>query len=343
MIAMDLFRFNSRLKALTIAIGICVAFTVGSFAFTNGLSTTVNNIGDKFVGEGAMVYSGQNLTASVVDVGELHTTINFASVGICSANVNGSIRTLFAVDDPTGVLRDDLSPPAGQMYSGKFDPVRGQMNITTNLGSVSLTADAKYSSNVFPSYWHLIRWDDLVKIRPEMTGHASFLLFDSTDEEILLPLSSQGLTVQEMTGILAFFDAGSNEVANDLWLIVLPSSCIVALLVYSAISMETIDRARDIAILKSMGANNKQIGGIFLFQAVVLAVIGAFLGVMIGIIISYAISTSSSLFISNSLFYLKVTESSMIIAFASSVVAGILGSLPPIIRAGRKSVKEALR
>ena len=343
MIALDLFRFNSRLKALTFAIGICVAFTVGSFAFTNGLSTTVNNISDKFVGEGLIVYSGQNLTESVVDVGEVRSTVDFASVGICSANVNGSIRTLFAVDDPTGVLGGDFSPPTGQMYSGEFDPVSGQLNITTDLGSVSLTADITYSSNVFPSYWHLISWDDLAKIRPEMAGHASFLLFDSADKDIPLSLSSQGLTVQEMTGILAFFDAGSNEVANDLWLIVLPSSCIVALLVYSAISMETSDRARDIAILKSMGANNKQIGSIFLFQAIMLAVIGAFLGVMIGIIVSYAISTSSSIVISNSLFYLEVTESSMLIAFASSVFAGILGSLLPIIRASRKSVKEALR
>ena len=91
------------------------------------------------------------------------------------------------------------------------------------------------------------------------------------------------------------------------------------------------------------GIRHKQIGSIFLFQAIMLAVIGAFLGVMIGIIVSYAISTSSSIVISNSLFYLEVTESSMLIAFASSVFAGILGSLLPIIRASRKSVKEALR
>lgn len=343
MIALDLFRLNSRLKTLTFAIGICVAFTVGSFAFTNGLGTTVKNISDKFVGEGVVAYSGQNLTGSVIDLGKVHSSAPFATVGICTAKVNGSLNTLFAVEDPSRVIGGDYSPPPGQMYSGEFDPVHGQLNITTNLGAVTLTADVTYSSDTFPSYWHVVSWEDLVKLRPEMASHASFLLFGSAEKEIVTSLSSQGLTVQETTGILSFFDAGTGEVANDLWLIVLPSSFIVGLLVYSAIAMETSDRARDIAILKSIGANKKQIGSVFLFQAIMLSIIGAFLGIIIGIIVSYAISTSSSLVISNSLFYLKVTESSMLIAFASTVVAGILGSLIPIVRASKKSVKEALR
>lgn len=112
---------------------------------------------------------------------------------------------------------------------------------------------------------------------------------------------------------------------------------------YSAVAMEANDRARDVAILKSMGANRRQIGSIFLFQAAVLSVLGAFIGIMIGIIVSYGISTSSSIVISNSLFYLRVTEVSMLIAFTSSVAAGIAGSILPIFRATRKSVREALR
>jgi len=343
MIALDLFRFNPRLKALTFAIGICVAFTVGSFAFTNGLSTTVNNISDKFVSEGAIAYSGQNLTGSVVDAGSIHTTGKYASVGLCTASVNGSARTFFAVDDPADLLDGEYAPPPGEMYSGKIDPMSGQLEISTEHGNITVTADITYVSNTFPGYWHLISWEDLEKIRPEMDSRVSFMLFDSADKEMLDSLRSQGLTVQEMTGILGFFSAGTSEVTNDLWLIVVPSSFIVALLVYSAIAMETNDRSKDVAILKSMGANRRQIGSIFLFQAATLSVLGAFMGIIIGIIVSYGISTSSSIVISNSLFFLRVTEVSMLIAFASSVTAGILGAALPIIRVSRKSVREALR
>lgn len=331
------------MKALTFAIGICVAFTVGSFAFTNGLSNTVSNISNKFVNEGAMAYYGHNLTGSVVDISELHTTGDYASVGICTADINGSIKTLFAVDDPGDILSGDFSPSPGQMRCGRVEPLYGSFNISTEGGNVTLSATTWYSSKMFPGYWDLINWEDLVKIRPEMDQNVSFLIFNTIDQETSDSLRSQGLTVQEMSGILGFFDAGTDEVTDDLWLIVVPSSFIVALLVYSAVAMETTDRARDVAILKSMGANKKQIGSIFLFQATMLSILGAFIGIMIGIIISYAISTSSSILISNSLFYLRVTESSMLIAFISSVVAGVFGSIMPIVRALRKSVKEALK
>jgi ABC-type antimicrobial peptide transport system permease subunit len=92
-----------------------------------------------------------------------------------------------------------------------------------------------------------------------------------------------------------------------------------------------------------MGASRRQISSIFLFQAAMLSILGAFMGIMIGIIVSYGISTSSSIVISNSLFFLRVTEVSMLIAFASSLAAGILGSIMPILHASRMSVREALR
>lgn len=229
MIALDLFRFNSRLKALTFAIGICVAFTVGSFAFTNGLSTTVNNISDKFVSEGAVAYSGPDLTDSVVDVAGVHADRDYASVGLCTAFANGTARTFFAVDDPTDLLEGGYSPLPGQMFSGKVDPMFGQINITTEFGEVSLGSNITYSSSMFPAYWNLISWEDLVKLRPEMGNNASFLLFDTSDSALLDSLRSQGLTAHEMTGILGFFRSGTTEVTNDLWLVVVPSSCIVAL------------------------------------------------------------------------------------------------------------------
>ena len=119
MIALDLFRYNARLKALTFAIGICVAFMVGSFAFANGLSTTVKNISDKFVNEGAIAYSGEGLTDSFVVLDGLAPPDDFASVGTCSASVNGSMKMFFAVDDPNHVLEGFYNPPVGEMYAGK--------------------------------------------------------------------------------------------------------------------------------------------------------------------------------------------------------------------------------
>jgi len=343
MLALDLFRYTARLKVLTFAIGICVAFIIGSFAFANGLSITVEGIGDKFVSEGALAYQGPDLEASLVDPSQLLTDHIYASVAICVASVNGSERTFFAVNDPLSTLGQNLVPLPGEMLSGLVDPLSGSVNLTTDEGSARLFANHTYSSTKFPAYWNLMRWDDLVKLRPEMAFNASFMIFASSDGELLSSLRSQGLTVQEMTGILNYFAAGSREVTADLWLIIIPSSFIVALLVYSAVSMEVKDRARDIAILKAMGSNNRQIRGIFFFQALMLSVLGALVGILIGVIVSYGISTSSSTLVSNSIFMLKVTETSMMVAFVSTVIAGVLGSVYPIFNAARQTVREALR
>lgn len=343
MLVLDLFRFNTRLKVLAFAIGICVAFIVGSFAFANGLSSTVEKISDKFVNEGILVYEGDCLGDSLVNLSGLHIDQSYASVAICTASVDGSTRTFFAVKDPAGILLQDIRPDAGEILSGKVDVLSGQVNISSGLVTLYLHANHTYSSSVFPAYWHLMRWEDLSELRPEIGDSPSFMLFVSWNDGLIVSLQSEGLTVQKMTAILNYFNAGSAEVTNDLWLIVIPSSFIVALLVYFAVTMEVRDRAKEIAILKAMGGNNRQIGTIFLFQALVLSILGALVGIMLGVIISYAISTSSSVAITNSLFFLKVTESSMIIAFGCSTIAGIAGSITPIYLSVKQSVREAMR
>lgn len=344
MLTLDLFRFNTRLKVLAVAIGICVAFIVGSFAFTNGLNLTVRNITTKFQSEGAIGYKGDNLSSSLVDLSTTHFGNNrFISVSLCTAEVNNTTSTFFAVDDPHSLLQQDLQPPPGEMYSARILPLSGQQTISSSYGSITVFANHTYSSSLFPAYWYLLDWDDIAKLRPELEGNASFIIFLTVNDAVRSDMHSQGFHYEEMTGILGYFSGGAAEVTNDLWLIIIPASFIVAMLVYSAISMETKDRAREIAILKAMGASNWQIGRIFMFQAIMLSILGAAVGIVIGIIISYAISTSSSFVIENSLFSLRVTEYSMLIAFLASVAAGILGAIWPTYRASHRSVRKAMK
>jgi len=343
MLPLELFRYGARMKVLTFAIGICVAFIVGSFAFANGLNSTVQEITGKFESEGALVYSGENLSSSMIDESALVIGKAHISVGIVDATLNGSSYVFFAVKDPGNLIGQDLEPAPGEMLAGKDVPIKGNHTLTSAEGSVALFANHTYSSSLFPTYWHLVRWEDLLKLRPSLGNRTSFMIFTSIDRALESSLRAQGLTLQPMTGIFSYFNAGANQVTNDLWLIIVPSSFIVAMLVYSAIAMETKDRAREIAILKTMGANNGQIARIFMFQAFMLSLLGAAVGIVIGIIISYAISTSSSVVIENSLFFLKVTEYSMLVALVCTLVAGLLGAIWPIYRASHQKVREAMR
>lgn len=345
MLALDLFRYNARLKALTFAIGVCVAFIVGSFAFANGLSSTVENITTKFESEGALAFEGDDLSSSLIDLSQLNAIRSYAAVGLCVATVNtsGDSKIFIAVNDPGSTLQQNFIPPEGEILVGSLESLDGLLLLSSSEGDVELWANQTYSSALFPAYWNLIRWEDLLNLRTELEGKASFLIFNTVDSGLVSSLQSQGLSVQEMTGILSYFSAGSEEVETDLWLIIIPSSFVVAMLVYSAVAMEAKDRTREIAILKTMGASNRKIGGIFLFQATILSILGGLTGIMIGIIVAYLISTSSSIVIESSLFYLRVTEYSMLVAFLSSVIAGLAGSLVPIYRATHLRVREALK
>lgn len=343
MLPLELFRYGARMKILTLAIGVCVAFIVGSFAFANGLNTTVQEITGKFESEGALVYSGKNLTSSLIDESSLAIGRKHVSVGIVSATVNGTSYTFFAVKDPENLLAQDMVPAPGEMLAAEDAPLSGDQTITSVEGSITVFANRTYSSGMFPSYWQLLRWEDIVKLRPSLINRTSFMIFTSSDGAFESSLKAQGLSVQPMTGIFSYFHAGASQVTNDLWLIIIPSSFIVAMLVYSAIAMETKDRAREIAILKTIGAHNGQIARIFLFQAFMLSLLGAAAGIIIGIIISYAISTSSSAVIENSLFFLKVTEYSMLVALLCTILAGLLGAIWPVYRASHQKVREAMK
>ena len=343
MLPLDLFRYSTRLKALTIAVGICVAFIIGSFAFTNGLNLTVKNITTKFQSEGAIVYDGDTISSSLIDISKVNFDRNFITVGLCTASIGHDTRTFFAVKDPNSLLHQDLQPPPGSMFNGRMYPLNGTLLIANSEGAFNVSVNHTFSSSMFPTYWHLLNWEDIIKLKPELANNASFVIFTSIDDALRSQIRSQGLNYQEMTGILNYFSGGAEEVTNDLWLIIIPASFIVAMLVYAAISMETRDRAREIAILKAMGAGNWQIGRIFMFQAFIISLLGAAVGIIMGIIISYSISTISSTVIENSLFYLRVTEYSMLIGVIASIAAGLLGAIWPTYRASHGSVREAMK
>jgi len=229
------------------------------------------------------------------------------------------------------------------MFNGRMYPLNGTLLIANSEGAFNVSVNHTFSSSMFPTYWHLLNWEDIIKLKPELANNASFVIFTSIDDALRSQIRSQGLNYQEMTGILNYFSGGAEEVTNDLWLIIIPASFIVAMLVYAAISMETRDRAREIAILKAMGAGNWQIGRIFMFQAFIISLLGAAVGIIMGIIISYSISTISSTVIENSLFYLRVTEYSMLIGVIASIAAGLLGAIWPTYRASHGSVREAMK
>ena len=97
------------------------------------------------------------------------------------------------------------------------------------------------------------------------------------------------------------------------------------------------ERTREIGIRRALGAKQRDITQQFLIETIVLSGVGGLLGVAIGVTVPLLIH-----------FFLPdmqtfVTFPSVVLAFGTSLVVGILSGLYPARRAARMDPIEALR
>jgi lipoprotein-releasing system permease protein len=131
---------------------------------------------------------------------------------------------------------------------------------------------------------------------------------------------------------------------------------IAAFNVVSTLIMVVIDKQTDIAILKTLGASNRQIIGVFIIQGTVISVIGTVLGVLIGIglaltiqdIVVFIESLFNVHFLKSDIYpvsYLPshLLASDVVLVVVVSVLMSLLATLYPACRAAKVAPAEALR
>ncbi|GFO61588.1 ABC transporter permease [Geomonas silvestris] len=124
----------------------------------------------------------------------------------------------------------------------------------------------------------------------------------------------------------------------------------------STLFMVVMEKTRDIAILKSMGATSRSIMKIFVFEGVIIGVLGTVIGVLSGLLIALNLEpivgavqkvTGFELF-SKDVYYLDhfpslVIPSDVILISVTAVVISFVATLYPSWAASRLSPAEALR
>jgi len=124
----------------------------------------------------------------------------------------------------------------------------------------------------------------------------------------------------------------------------------------STLFMVVMDKTRDIAILKSMGATSRSIMRIFVFEGVIIGVLGTAIGVLSGLLVALNLEpivsavqkvTGFELF-SKDIYYLdhfpsQVIPSDVILISVTAVLISFAATLYPSWAASRMSPAEALR
>ncbi len=115
---------------------------------------------------------------------------------------------------------------------------------------------------------------------------------------------------------------------------------VFAILLVSAntMAMSIRERTREVAVLKTLGFTRKTILGLFVGEAVVIALIGGIAGSVVGLALG-AVAAKAGGFAGA----LKVTGSTMLVAWGAAALMGFLSALVPSYNASRLGIVDGLR
>jgi lipoprotein-releasing system permease protein len=107
--------------------------------------------------------------------------------------------------------------------------------------------------------------------------------------------------------------------------------------IIGALSMLIIDKKDDVVTLRNLGASDKQITRIFLFEGRLIAAIGAIIGILIGLLLCWlqqrfgivALGSSSGSFIINA-YPISVHPEDIVLIFITVILVGWLAVWYPV-------------
>jgi putative ABC transport system permease protein len=118
---------------------------------------------------------------------------------------------------------------------------------------------------------------------------------------------------------------------------------VAAFLIFNTMSMSVAERLREVALLRAAGATRRQVGWIFVLQAIVVglagAAIGGLLGVALGAVVLALLRASEGIRVTA----VSIDPAGPAFALALGVLVTVVAALEPAWRAGRLSPVEALR
>ncbi len=119
------------------------------------------------------------------------------------------------------------------------------------------------------------------------------------------------------------------------------AAVVFATLLVSAntMAMSIRERTREVAVLKTLGFTRNSVLGLFVSEAVTLALLGGILGVSLAYLLIFGASKSPYM----SFYHMSVTLGTWAVALAVAALVGILSSLLPSYHASQISIVDGLR
>jgi len=123
---------------------------------------------------------------------------------------------------------------------------------------------------------------------------------------------------------------------------------VAAFNIVSTLIMTVMEKTKDIAILKSMGATSKSIMKIFVMEGLIIGILGTFFGVMGGGILCFLLKRYEFVKLPSDVYYIstlpvKVEALEVTLVALSAIAISFLATLYPSYQASRLEPVSALR
>ena len=331
--SLPLFKFGSRARSTSWGIALCTMFIVASFSVAGGLRTSMDKLADNFSTESYLVtMPGESGPAffSDEDIEPIRGTYAagiFTEAYATPANIT---VTVFSLDNRWNVVGEILYVTDDNLYVGSGLSLSGEI-VLEGAHQRNATVLGRYSSTVFPNDWAVGSLELVSGLTGQELNTYNFAVVKNINASTAAVLEDDGFEVQPMVGIMDFLDSGVSEIESDANWVLIPSAFVIAVLAYSFLGSETVDRRHDIGIIKTLGAGRKRVLGYLLLNALAISAYGGLLGVALGVIVSYALSTSASVMFT-SVFIIESSEILLLTAFMVTLAAGVIGALIPAAR-----------
>ena len=181
------------------------------------------------------------------------------------------------------------------------------------------------------------------------TRKTAFLMSDTFDD-------SDNLVVTDWTRQHANLFAAIQMEKKVMFIILTLIIAVAAFNIVSTLVMGVTEKKSDIAILRTLGATQKSILLIFIWQGILIGVLGTFLGILLGVAISLNIdvivpfieSLFGVQFLSKEIYYISALPSKLllndvILIGCMSLFLSIIATIYPSIRASRIDPAAALK
>jgi len=123
---------------------------------------------------------------------------------------------------------------------------------------------------------------------------------------------------------------------------------VAAFNIIATLIMVVMEKRKDIAVLKSMGASNQSIGRIFIYKGAIIGIVGTLVGTLLGYLGCWVLDTYHIIDLPPDVFYtptlpVKIYPSNFLLVGAASIVICLLATIYPARQAANLPPVEVLR